>query len=780
MRLFSPVSYFRHHGSGHFWLNGTTARLVLADGSDVPLLEYEKSLLPTVQAHLERETTRTRPDQSAFPSFNVPTDPTNLTDPKNDNLTAEEKELLAIHWRLGHPGFQLLQTLITQNRLSTRLSGTGTCRPPICSACLLAKMTRRGANVSTEVKDKSKEMSIKRDDLQPGDCASIDQYESRVRGRLSTSRGNEQAHTQYCGGTIFADHASGFLSVQHQVTLGGSDTVRSKRSFEQECREYQVSVHEYHGDNGVFKAESFAESLESKGQTIHFSGTGAHHQNAVAERAIRTSTERARTLMVHAAIQWPEQVDANLWPFALDYAVYQYNHTPNRSSGFSPIEIFSGTKLDTIVLPDARTWGCPTYVLDPTLQDGKKIPKWKPRSRRGQFLGISKSHATSIGLVRNLRTGYVSPQFHVIYDELFQTIHSEGEVDLTDPVWAGLMETSRVRYLSDESDDHVPPLHRDWMTPREQRRVDDQPRYVPRREANMPAPEGADNRRTMPAPEGAALLAPEGVDDEEEPPPFKDANYDSDDDSDDDDDDGDAPLRYPVRTTRNADPKYGPKFRDRVNYASLKTGDAFIACGLNFDSPPKPHQCKMFALLAKELTEIDTGILDYHHPLAFSAKANDEDTPNYRQAMSGPDCDGYLDAMELEMAQLRAKKTRTVVPRTEALALGANIIGSTWVLKRKRYPDGSVRKLKARLCARGDQQVHGVDYFDTYAPVVSWTTVRTLLTMSCLLGLETQQVDYTLAFCQAVLDDPIYCMLKCPSGTQKTEWYSNSKEVSTG
>jgi hypothetical protein len=180
-------------------------------------------------------------------------------------------------------------------------------------------MTRRGANVSTEVKDKSKEMSLKRDDLHPGDCVSIDQYESRVRGRLSTSRGNEQAHTQYCGGTIFADHASGFLSVQHQVTLGGSDTVRSKRSFEQECREYQVSVHEYHGDNGVFKAESFAESLESKGQTIHFSGTGAHHQNAVAERAIRTSTERARTLMVHAAIHWPEQVDDGPSPSTMPF-----------------------------------------------------------------------------------------------------------------------------------------------------------------------------------------------------------------------------------------------------------------------------------------------------------------------------------------------------------------------------------------------------------------------------------------------------------------------------
>lgn len=57
----------------------------------------------------------------------------------------------------------------------------------------------------------------------------------------------------------------------------------------------------------------------------------------------------------------------------------------------------------------------------------------------------SKSHATSIGLIRNLRTGFVSPQFHVMYDELFQTTYSEDDVDLNDPIWAELMETARVR-----------------------------------------------------------------------------------------------------------------------------------------------------------------------------------------------------------------------------------------------------------------------------------------------------------------------------------------------
>jgi hypothetical protein len=308
MRLFSPVSYFRHHqNQGSFSINAIAATLVLANGSVVPLPDYKMSLLPIAHAHLERERGQTQHHQSAFPRFNVPTTPASLADPMNSNVTAEEKELLTIHWRLGHPGFQLIQKLIQQKCIHTRLSGAGKCRPPTCSACLLAKMTRKGADVSHEVKDPKKEMSLKRDDLKPGDCVSIDQYESRIRGRLPTSRGNEPAHTRYCGGTIFADHASGYLSVQHQVTLGGSDTVRSKRAFAQECREYQVGVERYHGDNGVFKPEVFIESLESKGQTIDFSGTGAHHQNGVAKRSVKTATERARTLMVHAAIHWPEQ-----------------------------------------------------------------------------------------------------------------------------------------------------------------------------------------------------------------------------------------------------------------------------------------------------------------------------------------------------------------------------------------------------------------------------------------------------------------------------------------
>ena len=155
---------------------------------------------------------------------------------------------------------------------------------------------------------------------------------------------------------------------------------------------------------------------------MSYSGVGAHGQNGVAERAIQTVVTSARTMMLHQALLWPEQFDMRLWPFALDQAAYLYNHLPNKFSPVAPLELYTGSKLDSSVLRNEKVWGCPAYVLDPKLQDGKKLPKWDPQTRQGQYLGKSNAHSSSVGLIRNLRTGYISPQFHVVYDNLFQTV----------------------------------------------------------------------------------------------------------------------------------------------------------------------------------------------------------------------------------------------------------------------------------------------------------------------------------------------------------------------
>ena len=122
-------------------------------------------------------------------------------------------------------------------------------------------------------------------------------------------------------------------------------------------------------------------------------------------------------MMLHQAIYWPEYYDIKLWSFAWDYAVYLWNHLPDRNSDLAPIEIWTGAKLDPKHLRNAHTWGCPCYVLEPKAQDGKLLPKLQPCLRRGMFLGFSDAHSTTVGLIRNLRTEYISPQFHVVYDD---------------------------------------------------------------------------------------------------------------------------------------------------------------------------------------------------------------------------------------------------------------------------------------------------------------------------------------------------------------------------
>ena len=62
------------------------------------------------------------------------------------------------------------------------------------------------------------------------------------------------------------------------------------------------------------------------------------------------------------------------------------------------------------------------YELVPTLLFHNR----SPRARRGQFLGFSKHHSTQIGLIRNLRSGSITPQYHVAYDDLFTTVTNES------------------------------------------------------------------------------------------------------------------------------------------------------------------------------------------------------------------------------------------------------------------------------------------------------------------------------------------------------------------
>jgi hypothetical protein len=112
-------------------------------------------------------------------------------------------------------------------------------------------------------------------------------------------------------------------------------------------------------------------------------------------------------MLIHAMIKGPEVITENLWPIAIQLAVGLHNATPN-TIGFTPEELFSGTK-QTSRLDSFHPFGCPIFVLEPSLHQGNKIPRWKLRSQVGVYLCMSSEHASSVPLVLSTTTGLVSP-----------------------------------------------------------------------------------------------------------------------------------------------------------------------------------------------------------------------------------------------------------------------------------------------------------------------------------------------------------------------------------
>jgi hypothetical protein len=218
------------------------------------------------------------------------------------------------------------------------------------------------------------------------------------------------------------------------------DTIEAKRRFEQFCLEHGVKVKHYHADNGIFASKGFRNEIACCGQTLSFCGVGAHHQNGVAERRIQDLANSARSSLAHAAHRNPA-ITAHLWPYALRHASYVRRIMPREHHSKSPEELFSKSQ----VRPTTKylhPFGCPVFVLNDALQGGNAIPKWDERSRVGVYLGHSSQHAQNVSLILNPRTGYISPQFHCVYDDGFDSSKIDANFNKVWAEKAGLKESS--------------------------------------------------------------------------------------------------------------------------------------------------------------------------------------------------------------------------------------------------------------------------------------------------------------------------------------------------
>lgn len=131
---------------------------------------------------------------------------------------------------------------------------------------------------------------------------------------------------------------------------------------------------------------------------------------------------------------------------------------------------------------------------------------------------------------------------------------------------------------------------------------------------------------------------------------------------------------------------------------------------------------------------------------------------SFDEAVNGRESRKWKLAIEDQLRSLEANHTWEVIDKPKH----ANVISNKWVFKAETLPNGQIDKKKARLCARGFTQEYGVNYFETFAPVVRMESLRILLALATTQDWEIHQMDVVSAYLSRDLEDEAY--MEIPKG----------------
>ena len=148
-------------------------------------------------------------------------------------------------------------------------------------------------------------------------------------------------------------------------------------------------------------------------------------------------------------------------------------------------------------------------------------------------------------------------------------------------------------------------------------------------------------------------------------------------------------------------------------------------------------------------------------PIAFKA-SSDPDTLYLHQALKQKDRNKFIEAMVKEVHDHESRYHWRVIKRT-MIPDGHKVLPAVWAMRRKCcIQTKEVYKWKARLNIHGGKQEHGVNYWETYSPVVNWAAIRLCMILSIINNWISVQIDFVLAFPQAPIECKMY--MEVPHG----------------
>jgi hypothetical protein len=519
--------------------------------------------------------------------------------------------------------------------------------------------------------------------------------------------------------------------------------------------QFDATIRGIQCDNGrEFDNSSARTFFLTHGVHLRMSCPYTSPQNGKVERIIRTINDTVRSLLFQAS------VPPSYWAEALNTATRLLNLLPTKTLKFStPHHALFGS---TPSYDHLWGFGCLCY---PNMS-ATAPHKLSPRSTPCIFLGYFDHHKGYRCL--DLHSNKIIISRHVVFDETsfpFATHPASPSVEDFDflldtnplvptpiglacsPLLAGILATS----AQPRAACTAPPTP---SRPTAQPRAASPTASAPNSPDWLPAPAstpGSTQAQTSVSPasplehtQGTTIVAPRNISGSASPPH----------------DTAEVQHRPSAGTGRTTTQQPPPRRFDGIVYSRRITVPAVAAppptATSSSSAPPQlPPGAIPVSPVVNHHRMTTRAKLGFRQPALFHAVALSPVPRTYRTALADP---RWRQAMEEEFSALQSNNTWDLVPRPPS----CNVVSGKWIFKHKFNVDSSLERYKARWVLRGFSQRPGIDFDETFSPVVKPATVRTVLTLALTHNWPIHQLDVKNAFLHGTLSETVYCSQ--PSG----------------
>ena len=579
---------------------------------------------------------------------------------------------------------------------------------PVCSSCQLAKSNRKKFNNFSNADRRGKHVG--------------DLVHSDIIGPLPPTNKYKYKYI-----LTFIDDFSGYAQVYMLQDKNAEHVVKYFDEFYNLIyTQHNKRIKIVRSDNGSeYISNEFKTYETNKGITHQYTHTYTPQQNGRAERYNRSLMECANALRFTAGM------GQSMWGLAVDAACYLLNRLPStRLGNHTPYELFFNMPPDS---REKAVLGCECFVHIPKQLRHKLDPK----------------------AIRCILVGY--------------SIDKKGYACL------GLDDNHIYMSRDVRFNNNVFPL----------KQAHNYSRDVISNNTVFPCKQGRSETHTG----SDALVEPsDDVKDDVDPPTPQEDTKESGDtmgSEGSEDSDVDSNVNMVDRDPMLLDPARSPLFTSNhssrlLSHAKCSEGGDF-ACPIlpgaygdggggsnidanisvpNQDEKNGPRRSSRVTLPSREGLESIASENDWGRRKMVLSTIIEEpeelDAIDVEAALGGKSRERWLVSMKEEVDALRKNETWRLVDRKDVLAKGNEVIDGKWVLRVKKGADGKVIKYKARWVARGFRQAYGVNFTETFAPVVSLKTVRIILALMAAKGWHARHVDIDNAYLQGRLSEEVY------------------------